>query len=87
MTDLHYGLLGVGAFVIALVYGYNQWQEHRFRQKTREAFQKNQGDPLLDAAPAQVRDGMGGERLEPRLNTAGEAEDRPDTGLPPPVGA
>lgn len=83
MTDLHYGLLGVGAFVIALVYGYNQWQEHRFRQKTREAFQKNQGDPLLDAAPAQVRDGMGCERLEPRLNTAGEAEDRPDTGLPP----
>ncbi|WP_028500033.1 cell division protein ZipA C-terminal FtsZ-binding domain-containing protein [Microvirgula aerodenitrificans] len=66
MTDLHYALIALAVAVIAVVYGYNVWQEQRFRRKTAESFRQNQSDPLLDTPNHQVRDGSA-ERLEPSL--------------------
>ena len=64
MSEFQLGLLVIGAVVIALVYGYNLWQERRFRQKTDAAFLRNQTDVLVDVPKNQVRDGL---RMEPML--------------------
>lgn len=67
MSELQIGLLVLGAAVIALVYGFNVFQEWRFRKKTRQAFARTQTDVLLDVPKNNVRDGVKTDRLEPVL--------------------
>jgi FtsZ-interacting cell division protein ZipA len=71
MSELQIGLLVLGAAVIALVYGFNVFQEWRFRKKTRQAFARTQTDVLLDVPKNNVRDGVKADRLEPVLVDSG----------------
>lgn len=64
MSDFQLGILALGAVVIGAVFGYNWFQERRFRQQTKTAFEREHPDVLLDVPS---RDGKG-ERLEPALD-------------------
>ncbi|AXK39355.1 cell division protein ZipA C-terminal FtsZ-binding domain-containing protein [Crenobacter cavernae] len=67
MSELQIGLLVLGVAVIALVYGFNVFQEWRFRKKTRQSFARSHPDVLLDVPKNNVRDGVKADRLEPVL--------------------
>ncbi|MGL4995574.1 MAG: cell division protein ZipA C-terminal FtsZ-binding domain-containing protein [Deefgea sp.] len=69
MTELQiYSLVGAGGFVAA-VYGFNWWQEYRYRKQANKAFARNQPDALLNTPKNMVRKGDG-QRLEPILEPA-----------------
>jgi hypothetical protein len=73
MSELQIGLLVLGAAIIALVFGFNVFQEWRFRRKTRQAFARQHPDVLLDVPKNHVRDGVKADRLEPVLAGAAPA--------------
>lgn len=62
MSDLHIALAAAGVALVGLVYGYNVFQEWRFRDKTDKSFAREQDDVLVDRPVHQVRDGT---RLDP----------------------
>ena len=66
MSEMKIGILLLSALVIALVFGFNFYQEWRFRKKTSQAFARHHADVLLDVPKNNVRDGKQ-ERLEPVL--------------------
>ena len=73
MTELQiYSLVGAGGFVAA-VYGFNWWQEYRYRKQANKAFARNQPDALLNTPKNMVRKGDG-QRLEPILEPAAAPE-------------
>jgi len=77
MSELQIGLLVLGAAIIALVFGFNVFQEWRFRRKTRQAFARQHPDVLLEVPKNHVRDGVKADRLEPVLSGAApEAAER-----------
>ncbi|KZE32919.1 cell division protein ZipA C-terminal FtsZ-binding domain-containing protein [Crenobacter luteus] len=85
MSELQIGLLLLGAAVIALVYGFNLYQEWRFRKKTRASFARAHPDVLLEVPKNNVRDGVRADRLEPVLAGASpELDDEPDRAAPLP---
>ncbi|XLM20384.1 hypothetical protein MKD33_18990, partial [Chromobacterium piscinae] len=57
MSELQIGVLILGGGVIALVFGFNMFQEWRFRRRTQQAFARAQDDVLLDVPKNNVRDG------------------------------
>ncbi|AUH49658.1 cell division protein FtsZ [Chromobacterium sp. ATCC 53434] len=73
MSELQIGVLILGGGVIALVVGFNMFQEWRFRKRTHQAFARPHGDVLLDVPKNNVRDGMRADRMEPVL-----LDDEPD---------
>jgi len=76
MTELQiYSLVGAGGFVAA-VYGFNWWQEYRYRQQANKAFARNQPDALLNTPKNMVRKGDG-QRLEPILEPVATSEVAP----------
>ncbi|WP_297574251.1 cell division protein ZipA C-terminal FtsZ-binding domain-containing protein [uncultured Deefgea sp.] len=76
MTELQiYSLVGAGG-IVAAVYGFNWWQEYRFRQQANKAFARNQPDVLLNTPKNMVRKGDG-QRLEPILEPTPVAESAP----------
>ncbi|GGP24611.1 cell division protein ZipA C-terminal FtsZ-binding domain-containing protein [Silvimonas amylolytica] len=68
MTDLQLGSLIAGGAIVAAVYAFNWWQEHRYRKQAAKAFARNQPDVLLETPQNVVRKGDN-QRLEPALNT------------------
>ena len=68
MSELQIGLLVLGAAFIALVLGFNFYQEWRFKQKTRQSFAREHDDVLLDVPKNNVRDGARHDRLEPVID-------------------
>jgi FtsZ-interacting cell division protein ZipA len=60
MNELQISLLAVGAVVVAGVYGFNRWQERKYRRQTESAFAAEHEDVLLkersDHAPRKVDD-------------------------------
>ncbi|MBS1154948.1 MAG: cell division protein FtsZ [Proteobacteria bacterium] len=64
MTDLQLGSLVIGGAIVVVVYAYNWWQEHRYRQQAQKAFSRNQPDVLLETPKNMVRTGES-HRLEP----------------------
>ncbi|OQS37258.1 cell division protein ZipA C-terminal FtsZ-binding domain-containing protein [Chromobacterium haemolyticum] len=75
MSELQIGVLILGGAVIALVYGFNAFQEWRFRKKTRQAFTRGHDDVLLDVPKNNVRDGVKQDRMEPVLVDASPEPD------------
>ncbi len=72
MTEFQiYSLIGAGGFVAA-VYGFNWWQEYRYRKQANKAFTRNQPDALLNTPKNMVRKGDG-QRLEPVLEPTAPA--------------
>jgi hypothetical protein len=67
MSELQIGVLILGVAVIALVFGFNVFQEWRFRKKTSQAFARPHDDVLLNVPKNNVRDGARHDRMEPVL--------------------
>jgi hypothetical protein len=84
ISELQIALIGAGAVGVAMVWGYNVWQDRQHRKTADRIFNGGQGDALLGgtegaaAAPAAPTDGWlePGERLEPRLDA--EPDTAPD---------
>lgn len=71
MTELQYGLIGLGAAAVAGVLAYNKWQERAHRKVAEKVLKSEHKDVLLGDAP------KGGKRVEPRVEPGeGEAVDR-----------
>ncbi|WP_200917772.1 cell division protein ZipA C-terminal FtsZ-binding domain-containing protein [Jeongeupia sp. HS-3] len=67
MTDLQLGSLIAGGAIVAAVYAFNWWQEHRYRKQAQRAFAQNQPDVLLETQKNMVRPAASGQRLEPMI--------------------
>ncbi|WP_028535367.1 cell division protein ZipA C-terminal FtsZ-binding domain-containing protein [Paludibacterium yongneupense] len=89
MSELQIGLLVLGGAIIVLVYGFNVFQEWRFRRRTRQAFVRPQDDVLLNVPKNNVREGVRADRMEPVLLDADtlEREDSYFEAAAPPVDA
>ncbi|KAF0815049.1 Cell division protein ZipA [Andreprevotia sp. IGB-42] len=67
MTDLQLGSLIAGGVLVAAVYGFNWWQEYRYKKQAGKAFARNQPDVLLETPKNMVRTAAG-TRLEPAID-------------------
>ncbi|MDR3413036.1 MAG: cell division protein ZipA C-terminal FtsZ-binding domain-containing protein [Formivibrio sp.] len=72
MTDLQMGSLVIGGAIVVVVYAYNWWQEHRYRQQAQKAFSHNQPDVLLETPKNMVRTGET-RRMEPIIQSRDSA--------------
>lgn len=59
MSELQISLLAVGAVVVAGVYGFNRWQERKYRRKTESAFAAEHEDVLLKGRGEHVSGDVG----------------------------
>lgn len=53
MSDLHYALLAVAGVLLALLFGYNKWQERRMLRELDASLRGGVGDPLMQPPPAR----------------------------------
>jgi hypothetical protein len=51
-SELQVALVGAGVAAVAIVWGYNAWQERKHRKTAERIFKGGQGDVLLDGEPA-----------------------------------
>jgi len=77
MTELQFGLIGLGAAAVAGVVAYNTWQEYRHRKLVEDVMKKQHADVLLDGN-SDGGDGM-------PISASGD--DRPDDVAVEPVSA
>lgn len=63
MSDLQIGLVVLGVLIIALVLGFNWWQDRRARERMQAHFPASEHDPLLGAGEAGPAEG----RREPGM--------------------
>ena len=80
ISELQIALIGAGAAGVALVWGYNVWQDRQHRKTADRIFKGGQGDALLDgeeadaaAAPTAAFPGEAGEWREPHFGEAADA--------------
>ena len=78
MSELQIGLLVLGVAVIALVYGFNEFQVWRVRKKIRQNFAHDHDDVLLNVPKNHVRDGQRNDRLEPVITGQHDDDDEPE---------
>ena len=72
MGELQFGLIAIGALVVAGVFLYNKWQEQRYQRNAEAAFGARHEDVLMRSggpSPAQPAP----ERVEPQLSTLASA--------------
>lgn len=72
ISELQIALLGAGVAAVAVVWGYNAWQERKHRQAADKIFKARPEDTLLDGAAPERREPalpetVSAERMEPRL--------------------
>jgi hypothetical protein len=74
ISELQIALIGAGAAAVAVVWGYNAWQDRQHRNTASRIFKGGQGDALLDgqqvataAVPAPDVRYDSGERREPHF--------------------
>ncbi|MCX7150415.1 MAG: cell division protein ZipA C-terminal FtsZ-binding domain-containing protein [Rhodocyclales bacterium] len=75
ISELQIALIGAGAAAVALVWGYNAWQDRQHRKTADRIFKGGQGDALLDGQqaagadvpPADDARREPGERQEPHI--------------------
>ncbi|SFZ77477.1 cell division protein ZipA C-terminal FtsZ-binding domain-containing protein [Chitinimonas taiwanensis] len=85
MTEFHWITLGLGLALVFGVWGFNAWQEWRFKKRAAAAFARSHPDVLLDTPKNMVRQGEVSARLEPSLTPAAAAAPvlgEPATGEP-----
>ncbi|MCX7168658.1 MAG: cell division protein ZipA C-terminal FtsZ-binding domain-containing protein [Rhodocyclales bacterium] len=80
ISELQIALIGAGAAGVALVWGYNVWQDRQHRKTADRIFKGGQGDALLTgeeaatvAAPTAAGQGEPGEWQEPYFGDAADA--------------
>lgn len=80
MSDLQFGLLVIGAVVVAGVAVFNWWQERQLRRRLEQAFGGERGDVLAETPPApKVPTVQPDERREPQLVEAGSLPEVAET--------
>jgi FtsZ-interacting cell division protein ZipA len=67
MSELQFGLIAVGALVVAGVFLYNKWQEQRYQRDAEAAFGARPDDVLMRSG-GQAPSARSPERIEPRLS-------------------
>ncbi len=79
MTEFHYISLGIGVGLVAAVWLFNVWQEHRYKKKAAAAFARNHPDVLLETPKNHVRPAQSANRMEPSIvdTAAPTAQDAP----------
>ena len=70
-SELQIALIGAGAAAVALVWGYNVWQDRQHRKAADRIFKGGEGDALLPRDAVTVADDR--QRLEPQLTPEMEA--------------
>src|SRR5262252_1200712 len=71
MSELQFGLIAVGALVVAGVFLYNKWQEQRYQRDAEAAFGARHEDVLMRAGGQAL--GQAPERIEPRMSSLAPA--------------
>ncbi|WP_374355465.1 cell division protein ZipA C-terminal FtsZ-binding domain-containing protein [Chitinimonas sp.] len=80
MTEFHWITLGLAGAVIGGVWGFNLWQEWRFKKRAAAAFAKTHPDVLLDTPKNMVRQGEAGFlRTEPSFGMASDSAVEPES--------
>lgn len=77
ISELQIALIGAGVAGVALVWGYNVWQDRQHRKTADRIFKGGQGDALLtgeEAAAAAAPQGESGEWREPHFGDPAESE-------------
>lgn len=76
LSELQIALLGAGAAAVAAVWGYNVWQDRKYKHSAEELFKGTQADVLLKHKPGQPAP-ESDERREPSVHPVGvvDAED------------
>jgi hypothetical protein len=72
MSELQFGLIAVGALVVAGVFLYNKWQEQRYQRDAEAAFGARHEDVLMRSG-GQAPLPPAPERIEPRLSSLASA--------------
>lgn len=76
LSELHIALIALGVAAVAGVFGYNKWQERKFRDRTEELFASDRPDVLLDGGEPAVQ------RVEPTIGEAESSPSAPDQSEP-----
>lgn len=77
ISELQIALIGAGAVGVAMVWGYNVWQDRQHRKTAERIFNGDQGDALPLAASA-APEAAGSERREPVIEDGAEVSPRGD---------
>lgn len=72
MSELQFGLIAVGALVVAGVFLYNKWQEQRYQRDAEAAFGARHDDVLMRSG-GQSPPARAAERIEPSLSLQASA--------------
>src|SRR5215831_18883452 len=72
MSELQFGLIAVGALVVAGVFLYNKWQEQRYQRNAEAAFGSRHVDVLMRSG-GQAPPARSPERIEPSLSPSAGA--------------
>lgn len=72
ISELQIALIGAGAVGVAMVWGYNVWQDRQHRKTAERIFNGELGDALPVAAPEMQR-AVDDERREPHLDAGPDA--------------
>ena len=85
ISEFQQALIGAGAALVAGVWAYNRWQEHRYRKAAEKIFSGTQDDALIevgtDSADSMVpvitrnAEPFNDERVEPRIEGLAELPD------------
>ena len=77
ISELQLSLIVLGVLAVVGVFGYNKWQERKYRRGAEKAFEGERADVLLEPGapppqpvPGRGGDGDGGERIEPTVPEA-----------------
>jgi ZipA, C-terminal FtsZ-binding domain len=86
MSKLQIALVTFGILIVAAIYIFNRWQEHRYKKRAESAFQQRHEDVLLKNAPPAAVPAppvRARERIEPQFQerepSIGEGRDPPAT--------
>lgn len=65
MSDLQLSLLGLGAALVAGVWGYNKFQERKYRQAAEKVFRNDQADVLVPGEEGAIAEEAGSLHADP----------------------
>jgi len=75
VTELQYGLIGLGVLAVAGVVAYNKWQEHRHRKVAESVLRPEHDDVLLKPRASAASGEREVERVEPGFAQQAEQEE------------